>query len=146
VAHPWHEPRKRSTTRPPTALMSSVGAVHPFSEEDLVALLSALRARAASHPENPGLVACWPAVSAQRMAAACRLLASRGHLVQPVTVDLWDRERTRDGWTLGTPLDDLAPTPDRADVVARLDSDRWTNEGGGLEADERRPAVRSQPC
>jgi hypothetical protein len=143
VAHRWHEPRKRATTRPLTAVTPSVATDQLFSEEDLVDLLSALRARAASHPDNPGLVACWPAVPAERMAAACGLRARRGHSVQPVTVALWDRERTRDGWALGAPLDDLTSTFDRADIVARLDGDRWTNEGGGLEADERRPAVRS---
>jgi hypothetical protein len=109
VAHPWHQPRNRSTTRPLTAATPSVAADHPFSEEDLLDLLSALRARAASHPDNPGLVACWPAVPPERMAAACGLLARRGHSVRPVTVALWDRERTRNGWTLRTPLNGLAP-------------------------------------
>jgi hypothetical protein len=100
VAHPWHEHRNRSTTRPPTVATPNVAADHRFSEEDLVDLLSALRARAASHPDNPGLVACWPAVPAERMAAACRLLARRGHSVQPVPVAGWEPEKIRDGWRL----------------------------------------------
>jgi hypothetical protein len=100
VAHPWHEYRNRSTTRPPTVASPNVAADHRFSEEDLVDLLSALRARAASHPDNPGLVACWPAVPAERMAAACRLLARRGHSVQPVPVAGWEPEKIRDGWRL----------------------------------------------
>jgi len=40
------------------------------------------------------------------MAAACGLLARQGHAVRPVSVVLWDRERTRDGWTVGSPADD----------------------------------------
>jgi hypothetical protein len=139
VAHPWHVPRFQSAPRPLTAVRPNVVADHGFSEEVLVDLLSALRARAASHPDNPGLVACWPAVPAERMAAACGLLARRGHSVQPVTVALWDRARTRDGWTLRMPLHSELPAPDRGALVA---TDRWTNEGGGLEADARRPAVR----
>ena len=142
VVHPWHEPRNLSPTRPRTAATPNVAADHRFSEEDLVGLLSALRARAASHPDNPGLIACWPTVPAERMAAACRLLARRGHSVQPLPVAGWEPEKIRDGWALGTPLRDVALTPDQAEIVARSDTDRWTNEGGGLRADARRPAVR----
>ena len=131
MVHPWHQPRNRSTARPLMAVVPNGVTQRPFSEEDLVDLLSALRARAASHPDNPGLVAFWPAVPAERMAAACGLLARRGHPVQRVTVALWDRERTRDGWTLGTAPHDVTPTPD---LVAFSDTDRWTNEGGRLEA------------
>ena len=142
VPHRWHEPQNVSSARPTaTAATAHAVADHRFSEEELAGLLSALRARAQSHPDNPGLVACWPAVPAARMAAACGLLARRGHAVQPVTVALWDGERTRDGWTLGTPPH-VAPTPDPAEIMARSATDRWTNEGGGLDADGRRPAVR----
>jgi hypothetical protein len=81
---------------------------HRFSEQDLVDLLGALRARALSHPDNPGLVACWPGVSQDRMAAACRLLARRGHAVQPVWVAAWDGAKSRKGWTLGSASDDDA--------------------------------------
>jgi hypothetical protein len=73
-----------------------------FSEQVLVDLLGALRARAASHPHNPGLVACWPAVPEKRMAAACRLLARRGHSVEPVSVAGWEPDKIRAGWTLVT--------------------------------------------
>jgi hypothetical protein len=52
-----------------------------FSEETLAALLRALRARTASHPDNPGLIASWPGVREARMDAACGELASRGHPV-----------------------------------------------------------------
>ena len=80
-------------------------ADHRFSEQDLVDLLGALRARALSHPDNPGLVACWPAVSQDRMAAACRVLAWRGHAVEPVWVAAWDDGKSRQGWTLGIASD-----------------------------------------
>ncbi len=143
VEHGWHRPQNVSSARPTaTAAATHPVAGHQFSEEALAGLLSALRARAQAHPDNPGLVACWPAVPAERMADACGLLARRGHSVQPVTVALWDRERTRDGWALGTPLPDVAPAPDQAEMVARSDTDRWTSEGGGLVT-ARRPAVRS---
>jgi hypothetical protein len=114
VANGWYRPQNVSRARPTAAAPAAHPvADHRFSEEELAGLLSALQARAQTHPDNPGLVACWPAVPAERMAVACGLLASRGHSVQPVTVALWDRERTREGWTLGTPPDDdVAPTPE----------------------------------
>jgi hypothetical protein len=140
VEHRWHTPQNVSSARPTAAAAAAhLVADHGFSEEELAGLLSALRARAQAHPDNPGLVACWPAVPAERMAAACGLLARRGHSVQKVTVALWDRGRTRDGWTLGTPSHDVAPTPDRAELVARSDTDRWTNEGGGFASDDVAP-------
>jgi len=95
VAHPSNTPQ-----RPPG--LHAV-ADHRFSDDDLACLLAALRARAESDPGNPGLIACWPAVPAELMAAACGLLERRGHAVRPVTVTLWDRERTRAGWTVGAP-------------------------------------------
>lgn len=100
VAHPWDKLRNGSNVRPVIAATPSVVADHRFSEEVLVDLLSALRARAESHPDNPGLVACWPAVPQERMAAACRLLAGRGHAVRPVPVAGWEPAKIRDGWTL----------------------------------------------
>ena len=95
MAHPWHEPQS-------SAGLHAV-ADRRFSDEELTGLLDALRARAEADPGNPGLIACWPAVPAELMAAACGLLARRGHAVRPIRVVLWDRERTRDGWTVGTP-------------------------------------------
>jgi hypothetical protein len=71
-----------------------------FSERELDELLAALRARASSHPENPGLVACWPTVRADRMAFGCRMLAERGHPVEQVPVAGWDPAKLRNGWTL----------------------------------------------
>ena len=72
-----------------------------FSEQALVGLLGALRARAASHPDNPGLIACLPAVPESRMASACTELVRLGYPVERVSVGGWDGARTRDGWALG---------------------------------------------
>lgn len=125
AVHPWHEPQRRlNVPAPAPAPGVQLVADHRFSDDELDALLSALRARAESHPENPGLVACWPAVPAGRMAVACGLLARQGHPVQQVTVALWDGERTRDGWTLGPPPADVAATPDVAALVARSETGR----------------------
>jgi hypothetical protein len=72
-----------------------------FSEQVLVDLLGALRARAASHPDNPGLVACWPAVRENGMARACTELARLGYPVERVSIGGWNGAKTRDGWALG---------------------------------------------
>jgi hypothetical protein len=72
-----------------------------FSEQALAELLAALRARAASHPDNPGLMACWPAVREHQMSAACRELARRGHPIRAVSVAAWESKRTHSGWALG---------------------------------------------
>jgi hypothetical protein len=73
-----------------------------FSEQTLADLLEALRARAASHPDNPGIIASWPGVQQHSMAAACNELERRGYPVEPVSVAGWAGERTRSGWALGT--------------------------------------------
>ena len=71
-----------------------------FSEQTLTDLVSALRARAISHPDNPGLIAFWPAVPEQRMAAACAELVRLGHPVQPVLIAGWQGGKSRSGWAL----------------------------------------------
>jgi hypothetical protein len=73
-----------------------------FSEQDLVDLLDGLRARAMSHPDNPGLIACWPAVPEHRMAAGCRELVRRGHAIRPVSIAGWATGKRRNGWAVGT--------------------------------------------
>jgi hypothetical protein len=73
-----------------------------FSEQTLVDLLSALRARAASHPDNPGLVAVWPELREHRMAAACGELRRRGYPVTPVSIAGWESGKARSGWALPT--------------------------------------------
>lgn len=72
-----------------------------FSQQALVDLLGALRARAASHPDNPGLIACWPAVPEKRMASACAELVRLGYPVERVPVGGWDGAKPRVGWALG---------------------------------------------
>jgi hypothetical protein len=72
-----------------------------FSEQALADLLGALRARAASHPDNPGLIACWPAVPENRMAGGCTELKRLGYPVERVSVGGWDGAKPRDGWALG---------------------------------------------
>jgi hypothetical protein len=72
----------------------------PFSEQTLEDLLVALRARAANHPDNPGLVAVWPALREQRMAAACGELRRRGYPVEPVSIARWGSGTGRSGWAL----------------------------------------------
>jgi hypothetical protein len=73
-----------------------------FSERTLADLLHALRARAASRPDNPGLIACWPAVRAHQMPAACTELRRRGYPVQPVYMTGRERDATPRAWALGT--------------------------------------------
>ena len=72
-----------------------------FSEQELEDLLGALRARAASHPDNPGLVACWPTVREHRMAGACGELLRRGHPVQRISIVGRASGKAREGWALG---------------------------------------------
>jgi len=71
-----------------------------FSEQTLADLLSALRARAVRRPDNPGLIAFWPAVDERRMAAACAELVRLGHPVQRVTIAGWQGGKSRNGWAL----------------------------------------------
>jgi hypothetical protein len=79
-----------------------------FSEHTLTELLDALRARAASHPDNPGIIASWPGVHEHSMSAACSELQRRGYPVQSVPVAGWTGEKTRSGWALGTSTASIA--------------------------------------
>lgn len=74
---------------------------HHFSDETLSTLLRALRARSATHPESPGLIASWPAVDADGMAAACGELRSRGHAIARVLIPSSVPGRTHIGWSVG---------------------------------------------
>jgi hypothetical protein len=72
-------------------------STHPeFSEETLSELLRALRARTAGHPDNPGLIASWPAVPETRMDEACGELAARGHSLFRIAIP----GRMHDGWAI----------------------------------------------
>ena len=76
--------------------------VQRFSDEVLIGLLRALRARSASHPETPWLVACWPGVQEEQMAAACGELIRRGHTITRVPMAGRRRGAARSGWTVAT--------------------------------------------
>lgn len=84
----------------PTAAGAAPFADFRFSEQTLETLLAALRARAASHPDNPGLVAVWPELREHRMAGACGELRRRGYPVEPVSIAGWGSEKGRSGWAL----------------------------------------------
>jgi hypothetical protein len=71
-----------------------------FSDEVLIGLLRALRARSASHPDNPWLVAFWPGVREEQMAAACAELIRRGHGIRSVVLPGRRRGAARSGWAV----------------------------------------------
>jgi len=76
--------------------------VQQFSDEVLIGLLRALRARSASHPDTPWLVACWPEVQEEQMTAACGELIRRGHTIDRVPMAGRRRGVARSGWTVAT--------------------------------------------
>lgn len=78
-----------------------------FSEQTLADLLGALRARAVSRPDSPGLIAFWPGLDEQRMAAACAELVRLGYPVRRVTVAGRQGCRSRSAWA----LTDSEPAP-----------------------------------
>ena len=81
-------------------------ASHPeFSDRTLGQLLDALHARSANNPDNPGLIACWPAVRENRMAAACAELKRRGHPVLRLLIDGTKPGSTRESWAIRAPTD-----------------------------------------
>jgi hypothetical protein len=82
-------------------------ATHPeFSDRTLTQLLGALHARTTSCPDNPGLIACWPGVREDRMAAACAELRRRGHPVYRVSIEDAKPGHTRDGWAVAATTDE----------------------------------------
>jgi hypothetical protein len=87
---------------PTAATQANFFADFRFSDQTLTDLLHALRARAVSHPDNPGLIACWPAVREHRMAAACSELRRRGYPVQPVSIAGREPDEAPGAWALGT--------------------------------------------
>jgi hypothetical protein len=78
-----------------------------FSDGTLATLVEALRARTTAHPDNPGLIAFWPGVREERMAAACAELRLRGHPVfqTPVTSSVG---KPRTGWAIAAATDEPA--------------------------------------
>jgi hypothetical protein len=82
-------------------------ATHPeFSDRTLSELLRALHARTSAHPDNPGLIASWPGVPENRMAAACAELVRRGHPVFPVYVEGAKQGLTRKTWAVAARTDE----------------------------------------
>jgi hypothetical protein len=81
---------------------------HAFSQATLTQLLRALRARTSRYPDNPGLIASWPDVPEDRMAAACAELLSRGHPVFRISIPSANPARTRDGWAIHITAVELA--------------------------------------
>jgi hypothetical protein len=71
-----------------------------FSDEVLIGLLRALRARSATHPESPWLVAFWPGVREEQMSAACAELIRRGHGIRSVVLPGRRRGAARSGWAV----------------------------------------------
>jgi hypothetical protein len=72
-------------------------STHPeFSKETLSELLRAMRAQSSGHPDNPRLVASWPAVPEARMDDACGELAARGHSLFRIAIP----GRVHDGWAI----------------------------------------------
>jgi hypothetical protein len=79
-----------------------------FSEATLTELLRALHARTSRHPDNPGLIASWPGVPENLMAAACTELLGRGHPVFRVAIATADAKKARDGWAVRAATDEHA--------------------------------------
>jgi hypothetical protein len=79
--------------------------VQGFSDDVLIGLLRALRARSASHPDRPWLVAYWPAVQEEQMSAACGELIRRGHAITSIPLAGQRLGAARSGWAvaLGRP-------------------------------------------
>jgi hypothetical protein len=81
---------------------------HEFSEATLTELLRALRARTSGHPDNPGLIASWPGVREDRMAAACAELLGRGHPIFRVSIPSANLGTSRQGWAVRATAEELA--------------------------------------
>jgi anti-sigma regulatory factor (Ser/Thr protein kinase) len=85
---------------PPIRPLGPVSASGEFSAETMGELVRALRARAADHPESPGLIASWPGVPESCMPAACGELRRRGYAVREVSIARRGAGR-RSGWAMG---------------------------------------------
>ena len=81
-------------------------STHPeFSE---VTLTELLRARSSRRPDNPGLIASWPELREDRMAAACAELLNRGHPVFRVAIPSAYHGRSREGWAVSATTEEPA--------------------------------------
>jgi anti-sigma regulatory factor (Ser/Thr protein kinase) len=100
----------------PTTTAGPSATGREFSAETIGELLRALHARATDHPESPGLIASWPGVPEERMAAACAELRRQGHAVHQVTIRHPRGGSRRRGWAVGgtTHRPTLTPVPPEA--------------------------------
>jgi serine/threonine-protein kinase RsbW len=92
-----------------------------FSGEVIGELLRALRARAADHPESPGLIASWPGVPEALMPAACAQLRRQGYAVRRVSIAR-PGVRARGGWALGGTTYRAVVTPAPPAALGRDDA------------------------
>jgi hypothetical protein len=76
-----------------------------FSEAALSELVRALYKRAGEHPTSPGLIACWPAIREERMAAACAELIRLGHPLFRVEVAGESSRPPRTAWAIRAETD-----------------------------------------
>ena len=82
-----------------------------FSEATLTELLRALSARALGDPDNPGLIASWPGVREDRMAAACAALLGRGDPVFRVSIPSANAGRTASAGAVRSTAEEPACQP-----------------------------------
>ena len=109
---------------------------HEFSEATLTELLRALRARTSHHLDNPGLIASWPGVREDRMAAACAEPLGRGHPVFRVSIPSANPGRSRDGWAVRATAEEPAcqagswwPSPTRTNPArSATTADRFSSK------------------
>jgi hypothetical protein len=76
-----------------------------FSEASLSELIRALHKRAEEHPTRPGLIASWPAIREERMAAACTELIRLGHPLFRIVVAGESSRPTRIAWAIRAATD-----------------------------------------
>ncbi|WP_028063089.1 hypothetical protein [Solirubrobacter soli] len=76
-----------------------------FSEAALSELVRALYKRAEEHPTSPGLIASWPAIREERMAAACAELIRLGHPLFQIEVADESSRRSRIAWAIRAETD-----------------------------------------
>ena len=76
-----------------------------FSEAALAELLRALYRRAQEHPTSPGLIASWPGIREERMAAACSELIRLGHPLFRVPIAGEHSRPSRVAWAIRAETD-----------------------------------------
>jgi hypothetical protein len=101
---------KQDAVSPTGTAVGPPTASREFSAETMGELLLALRARAADHPESPGLIASWPGGPEARIPAARRKPRRPGHPLREVSVAR-PGVRVRGGWAVGGTTYRAVPTP-----------------------------------